>query len=77
VVFFDDMVLPLPSFELCVSVVLSVPGGGATTAGTVEDVDDVVFDVVVCAMAAPVIRNMAQVAAAKYFFMANLLLQRT
>jgi hypothetical protein len=46
VVFFDDAVSPIPSSELWVSVVLSVPGGGATTLGTVVDVDDVVLDVV-------------------------------
>lgn len=43
----DDVVFPLPSSELWVSVVLNVPGGGATTAGVSVDVDDVVLDVVV------------------------------
>jgi hypothetical protein len=67
VVFFDVVVLPLPSLELCVSVVLSVPGDGTAACGTDVLVDDVVLDVVVCAGAAPAIRSMAQEAAAKYF----------
>ena len=49
--------LPSPSSELLVSVVLSVPGGGTTTAVGEVDVDDVVLDVVVCAKAAPVVAS--------------------
>lgn len=58
----------MPSFELWLSVVLSVPGGGATTAGTAVVVDVVVLDVVVCAKAAPVIRNKTPALARMYFF---------
>jgi hypothetical protein len=71
VVFFDDIVLPLPSSELLDSVVLSVPGAGATTAGTVVVDEDMVLDVVVCAKAAPVIRNKAPALARRYFFIVN------
>ena len=67
-VFFDEVVLPLPSSELWDSVVLSVPGAGATIAGTVVDVDEVVLDVV-CAKAAPAIRNKAPVLAIRNLFM--------
>lgn len=67
-VFFESTVLPLPSFELCVSVVLNVWGAGVTTAGTAKVVDNVVLEDVVCAKALLVIRNKAHVLAATYFF---------
>jgi hypothetical protein len=70
VVFFDDVVLPLPSLELWVSVVLNVPGGGGTTTGAVVDVVDVVSDVVVCAKAPPLISNKMHAAVVRCFFIA-------
>jgi len=56
----------LPSSLLWVSVVLSVPGAGGTTAAGM--VVDVVSDVVVCAAAAPVISNKMPMPAMRLFF---------
>jgi hypothetical protein len=55
----------MPSSELLLSVVVTVPGAGTTTPGSVVVV--VVFDIVVCATAVPDMRNKAQAAADKCF----------
>lgn len=61
--------VPLPSFEDLVSVVLSVPSGGGTMAGTAVLVEDEVSVEADCAKAGPVIKINKQAPVVRCFFM--------